>query len=185
MSCSSAVDAPWHDLKLSYSLLQYKAVNSTIASSVLRAFKHHMWYLTTEMVPLSLFSQLVPADERHELADRLMVIEPSTAPVKPVQRFGSDFGKPVFPSEITESTKLADLAGPDSWYTIHILEIDTSFFIEDVESWPGNLAYETSRANVLAINVINDCVECGVKLSSDFLSSARMYCRWWLSLIHI
>jgi len=28
-------------------------------------------------------------------------------------------------------------------------------------------------ANVLSVNVINDCVERGVKLSSDFLSSAR------------
>jgi len=121
-------------------------------------------------------SQLVPADERRELADRLLAIEPSTVPAKPVQRCGSGFGKPVFPSEITESTKLADLVGPDSWYTIHILEIDMSFFAEDVESWPGNPAYETSMhsmANVLSVNVINDCAERGVKLSSDFLSSAR------------
>lgn len=173
MSCNSAVDAPWHDLKLICSLLQYNAVNSTVASSALSAFKNHLWYLTAEMVPLSLFSQLVPATERRELADRLLAIEPSTAPAKPVKRLGSGFGKPVFPSEITESTKLADLIGPDSWYTIHILEIDMSFFAEDVESWPGNRAYETSMANVLTVNVINDCAERGVKLSSDFLSSAR------------
>jgi hypothetical protein len=33
--------------------------------------------------------------------------------------------------------------------------------------------YQASKANVLAINVVNDCAERGVKLSSDFLSSAK------------
>ena len=95
-------------------------------------------------VGTALFSQLVPAAERRELADRLLAIEPSTAPAKPVQRCRSSFGKLVSPSEITESTKLADLVGPDTWYTIHILKIDKSFFAEDVESWPCNPAYKTS-----------------------------------------
>jgi hypothetical protein len=38
-----------------------------------------------------------------------------------VLRHGTGFGKPVFPSEVTDSTTLADLVGPDSWYTIHVL----------------------------------------------------------------
>ena len=50
---------------------------------------------------------------------------------------------------------------------MHILQLDTSFLEKDVESWPGCAAF-------LALNVINDCAERGVKLSSDFLASARI-----------
>ena len=173
MSCNSAVDAPWHDLKLIHSLLQYGAVNSPVAKSALRAFKQHLWYLTGEMVPLALFSLLVPPAERRALADKLLTMKPSTPPLRPLERFGTGFGKPAFPPEVTESTTLADLASPDSWHTMHVLQVDDSFFSEDVESWPSDPAYQASKANVLAINVINDCAERGVKLSSDFLSSAR------------
>jgi hypothetical protein len=173
MSCNMAVDAPWHDLKLIHNLLRYEAVNATVAKSALRAFKQHLWYLTAEMVPLALFSQLVPAAERRALADRLLAIKPLTASLKPVQRYGTGFGKPAFPPEVTESTTLADLVGPDSWYTIHILQVDTSFFSEDTDLWPDDPAYQASKANVLAINVVNDCAERGVKLSSDFLSAAK------------
>jgi len=56
---------------------------------------------------------------------------------------------------------------------MHILQLDTSFLEKDVEPWPGCAAFLLSSANVLALNVINDCAERGVKLSSDFLASAR------------
>ena len=56
---------------------------------------------------------------------------------------------------------------------MYILQLDTSFLADDVESWPSSAAYLTSAANVLALNVINDCAERGVKLSSDFLTTAR------------
>jgi hypothetical protein len=60
------------------------------------------------MVPLALFSQLVPAAERRALADRLLAIKPLTASLKPVQRYGTGFDKPAFPPEVTESTTMAD-----------------------------------------------------------------------------
>jgi hypothetical protein len=75
MSCNSAVDAPWHDLKLIHNLLAYEAVNSVVAKSALRAFKLHFWYLTAEMVPLALFSERVPTAERRALADKLLTVK--------------------------------------------------------------------------------------------------------------
>ena len=74
------VDAPWHDLKLIHNLLRYEAVNLSVAKSALQAFKQHTWYLTEEMVPLALFSILVPAAERRAIADKLLLERPSTAP---------------------------------------------------------------------------------------------------------
>ena len=129
MSCNSAVDAPWHDLQFIHTLLKYKAVNQSVANSALKAFKQHLWYLTTEMVPLALFSDLVPPAERRSLADMLLAVKPEIVLMKPIQRFGTGFGKPAFPREITESTTQTDLVSPDSWYPIHILQLDTSFLL--------------------------------------------------------
>jgi len=106
---------------------------------------------------------------------------------QPLQRFGTGFGKLAFSRDIDESTTLANLVGPDSWYIMHILQLDSSFLTQDVESWPGIPAYLASSAAITALNVINYCTdsaERGVKLSSDFTSSARteqhyqMYFRW-------
>jgi hypothetical protein len=91
MLCKSAVDASWHDLKLIHNLLAYEAVNSAVAKSALRAFKLHFWYLTAEMVPLALFSELVPTAERRALADKLLTVKPVTAPLKPAPRCGTGF----------------------------------------------------------------------------------------------
>jgi len=76
MTCSSAVDAPWHDLQLVHNLLKYKTVSPNVADSALRASKQHLSYLTAEMIPLALFSSVVPMHERRGLADKLLSIQP-------------------------------------------------------------------------------------------------------------
>ena len=173
MTCNSAADAPWNDLQLYQNLLRYEAVNSLIFKSAIRAFKLHLWYLTEEMVPLALFSSKVPSEQRRALADKLLAVRPTTEQVTPLNRFGVGFGKPVFPSAVTLTTTLADLAGPDSWFIFHILQLRPEFLSNDVVDWPQHAAYQASAVNLQALNVINDCAERGVKLSSDFLSSAK------------
>ncbi|KAG0728825.1 hypothetical protein GWK47_031683 [Chionoecetes opilio] len=173
MTCSSATDAPWNDLKLIQCLLKYEAVNQIVSNSAVRAFRRHLWYLTTEMVRLALFSTKVPADERRALASSLLAIKPDEKLLAPQNRFGMGFGKPKFPDDISATTTLAQLVGPDSWYTFHLLQLDDSFLTEPVEKWPDHPAFQTSAAHILAINVINDCKERGVKLSADFTASAK------------
>jgi len=37
-------------------LYQHQPVDSSVSNIAVNAFSHHLWYLTLEMVPLSLFS---------------------------------------------------------------------------------------------------------------------------------
>lgn len=83
------------------------------------------------------------------------------------------FGKPSFPTQVTLASSLADFVSPDSWFMFHILQLDSHFLSEDVSEWATSEAYKTSVKNVEAPNVVNDCAERGVKLTSDFLSSAK------------
>ena len=174
MTCNSAADAPWIGLQLFHLLLKYEAINKVVSESAIKAFKNHLWYLTQEMVPIALFSGKVPAEEKRNLADSLLAIKSKIDLMTPQNRFGTGFGKPKFPSNIALTTSLSDLVGTDSWFLFHILQLDPQFLTEDVTNRSESTSYQTSLTNLQALNVVNDCAERGVKLNSDFLSSARV-----------
>jgi hypothetical protein len=71
------------------------------------------------------------------------------------------------------STRLCDLVGVDSWFTFYRLQINGSFLQLPVAEWGTSEAYLASAENVKAVNVINDAAERGVKLSTDFVDTAR------------
>ena len=173
LSSNKAIDAPWNDLKLFQALLKYEVVNREISQSATQALSRHLWYLTEEMIPLSLFSTKVPQLERQELAQRLLEVKPDEPLRTPVNRFGSGWGKPKFPANISLTTRLCDLVGVDSWFTFHCLQLDDSFLALPVSEWNTNEAYMSSADNIAAINVVNDGAERGVKIATDFADAAR------------
>lgn len=172
-SCNSAIDAPWNDLQLFHSLLKYEDVNTVISQSAVRAFKNHLWYLTEEMVPLALWSKKVPAEERKAIAASMLIFKPKFDQAIPEKRFGTEFGKPMFPMEITLSTTLASLVGKDSWFLFHLLKIDSKFLTAEVELWPECASYQEAFVNLQSLIVVNDCAERGIKLSSDFQTTSK------------
>jgi len=91
-----------------------------------RALNRHLWYLTAEMVPLALFSHDVPETERRALADALLDAKQPTLQT-PLNQFGAGWGKPKFPSvTISMRTRLCELVGVDSWFTLHLLQPPSS-----------------------------------------------------------
>ena len=148
-------------------------IDKNIAQSATRAPNRHLWYLTEEMVPLALFSHDIPETERRALADALLDFKQPTLQT-PLNRFGAGWGKPKFPSvTISMRTLLCEMAGVDSWFTIHLLQLDVSLLHLPVSEWESDAAYIASAANVAAVNVVNDGAERGIKLSTDFLDAAR------------
>ena len=125
------------------------------------------------MIPLALFSGKTPDTEKQAIAGELLAIKPVDKVIAPSTRFGTGFGKPTFPDTIDQSTTLADLVGPDSWFTMGVLQIDDQFLEEPVDKWDMSAAYQASKCNISAINVVNDAAEQAVKVSSDFLGAAR------------
>jgi len=67
-TCRSAVDAPWHDLYLYQNLLKYKQVSPEISHSATKALNRHLWYLCSDMIPLTLFSDIASKPELQYLA---------------------------------------------------------------------------------------------------------------------
>ena len=88
------------------------------------------------------------------------------------QRHGSWYGKPLFP-ESTKSYEISDYIGPDSIGFFITLGLDLDFLEESVDMWENSGSYKAAKSAVDSIPVINDASERGVKITSDFLESAK------------
>jgi len=56
-------------------LYQHQAVDSSVSSSAVKVFSRHLWYLSLEMVPLSLLCCKLNEVENLELADCLLALK--------------------------------------------------------------------------------------------------------------
>ena len=89
-------------------------------------------------------------------------------------RKGSGFGKPIFPSMSEDKVyNITDFIGPDSWGFFRILKLDTTFLHVEIGNWENEESYVKAKTIVSNLSVVNDAAERGVKLCSDFLSSAK------------
>ena len=71
------VAPPFADLNLMQTLHKYSKIDPIEASIVLKKLKLHLWYLTEEMVPLSLFDYHVEDSEKRKIADSPMKVKES------------------------------------------------------------------------------------------------------------
>ena len=99
LTCPSAVDAPWNDLELYKNLSHYSLYDKHVSNSALKALRRHLWYLTEEMIPLALFSDVAPAEEKRTIAKRLLEKfgTHSGGTDASTKRYGSGFGKAEIP----------------------------------------------------------------------------------------
>ena len=72
MESSITVIAPKTDLILLKKREMYKKIDKAIADIALKAYKRHQWYLTPELVVLSLFDKAVSNDEKAAIACELL-----------------------------------------------------------------------------------------------------------------
>ena len=161
MSSTIGVDAPINDLEHYKNLLQYKKIDAEVADTALKKFYLHLWYLTQELVVLSLFSNKVDSDTKSHIAAKLVSTEK-------LESF--DLGKPDFP-QLDPKTVLPDLIGPLSWTLFEVLNVETEFLTVSPDKWmdyPGYVECYTIARNM---KVVNDTAERGVKLISEFLTT--------------
>lgn len=69
---SKGIDAPINDLTFWNDLHSYRKVDQDIAEAALLTLENHLWYLSEELTPLSLFSDKVDATQKTRIAKRIM-----------------------------------------------------------------------------------------------------------------
>ena len=162
--------APCHDLNLINSILQFKVINQRAAKGALKGIGNHLWYLTEELLPLSLFSKNVSEDTKAKIARKIL----SSGPEAKSMRTGASHGKPVFPTmpeRVNED--LVQFVGPSSIKFFNIMRLDPWFLLLPVEIWELDSSFNEAKLTVSNLMVVNDAAERGIKLSHDYIKSSK------------
>ena len=92
----------------------YKTIDEDISSIVLESIKRHLWFLTPELVILSLFDKDVSNDEKKAIVAKLFSFE--TPSVFEIGKPSFDFIKSQIHTDT--SLQLSSFIGHQSWFIL-------------------------------------------------------------------
>ena len=158
LKASVGADAAINDIAMFKQLYEYIDYDGPIATAALEVLSRHGWYTSQTTVVFSLFSSKLSLDEKSRIASRMLTFKP---PAK------GKLGKPLF-QDLTPSTKIEDLLGPDSFLFFSILEAGWEWLSTDPSKWKEDPGFKELEQFVRTVKVTNDAAERGVKLISDY-----------------
>lgn len=151
--CSVAFDAPINDMNFLKELEIYKTIDRLIAMSGLVALERHLWYLSEELVILSLFSKKVSVEEKN-LIRRLLI------PGDSMPRRSCNSIRYMDEIDFIEDMNLHNFASARSNFLFSRLNIDTHFLREPAANWHQLESYKTAETRIRnLIVVVNDSCE--------------------------
>ena len=172
--CPLAAEAAQEDLLAIRNVRIYREFRPESSEACLLSFERHLWYLTAELVVLSLASEEVPASELKKLASALVSV-PRPESFSP--------GKPVFPRKgftqdhtIWVNDNLPSLSifvSERSWLLFNLLDLgpaDSEWLQVEVHQWHLFSGFRKFRDFVKGLTVVNDPAERGVKMIQDFVN---------------
>jgi len=158
MSAPVTCDAPYNDLFLLQQTEQFHDTDSQIVQAALQKMKVHLWYLSEDLVALSLFSDNVFSSEK-----RLIVAVLSNPEGKTDLRRVDPKSVKCF-REMTVS----QFVTKRSLNLFTALKLDQTFLSTDPDVWEARDDFTKAKRTVAAVRVVNDCTERAVKLATDY-----------------
>ena len=159
--------APRLDLQYWMDMIEFQGNDPDIATEVQQSILRHLWYLTEELIVLSLFDCELAPEIRTDLALTLL------SHPKPLF-FAPQ--KPKFPDHqlLLNNPKIQDFVGPRSWLLFHLLDMTDHLWLNlPCEEWTLNIQYQEIENIVLDLAVTNDTAERAVKKVTDYANSAN------------
>ncbi len=157
MTAPLAASAPYNDMLLLTSLLQYSAIHPAISKATSAKLSNHLWYLSEDLVGLAFFdSQVCPATK--------------TLMVKALEQEGNrDQAKRINVALDTFTGKsLEDFVTANTKKLFELMELPNDFLSVDPDEWDNRDDFKMARETVQALKVVNDHAERGVALIQEF-----------------
>lgn len=154
-SAPFASSAPRSDLKLMADLQKFQSFHPEAAAAAQRKFAAHLWYLSEELVGLSVFDASLSLEEREKIVQSIKT------------RQGDD--EPAKKRIITEpNVTIEQLATTNTMDFFRVLGIETDFFEQPAQCWSSYDEYKKGEEIVNHLNVVNDPAERAIKLMQDY-----------------
>ena len=166
MTATLSSDAPVNDVSLANSLknipshlLRIYPLFKAMGEAMKTRLEEHLWYLSEELVVLSLFSKKI--DEKQKNKCRKAMLRHYSENLGPVT------GKLIIPELINfKSIDISVLFGKESWRLLHLCRIEgKSFLDKPVCSWKNCSDYKKLEIIVENFVVVNDVAERAVLLA--------------------
>ena len=161
-----AATAPSVDVKYLSALKEYDEEDLEVAQTAIKSVFKHLWYLTEELVVLALFDENLSDNIRKAMIDRLLEFpRQQTFPPKKI----------TFPISVFQDQDPIDF-GQRSWLLFSLLdkkEEQLDWMFAPVNCWDKMSGYKKIAAVVNSLEVVNDCAERVVKLTSDFINVTK------------
>lgn len=162
LPCSAAR----HDLNFMSSILEYRSVNSKLCYEVLRSAYRHLWYLTPQLITLSLFDSGLEDKNKEGIARMLHCQE----------RGEISTGKPIFPllefGATAARNDMSSLVGPESWLLFDLFDITgpQDWLLTPASTWHFSPVFIELQEHANNLVVINDLAERGCHLATEFIN---------------
>ena len=151
----SLTSAAENDLNLYKSLQKFKNVHKKVSSTTSTVLNRHTWYLTEELIPLSLFDDKIPLDKRTLLATKIGQLTPG----------GTEICKPTLPT-ISLKSELADFVGERSTTLFDLLNTPVDFLLKP--DWQLQPEYNSVKTSLKNLSPLNDACERALGLVTRF-----------------
>ena len=118
-------------------------------------FQRHTWYLTEELIPLSLFDAKLPEDTVNRLAEKIEQLPESNLKIQ----------KPTLP-KICRNSAISDFVGPRSTVLFKSIGVKHTFLASP--GWRDQPEYQQVKAAVKNQTTTNDCSERALALATAY-----------------
>ena len=149
----SLTSAATNDINLFKSLQKFKTVHKKVSTATSTVLKRHTWYLTEELIPLSLFDEHLPLATRNLLATKIGQLTSGE----------KEICKPTLPA-LTPKSELADFIGERSTVLFDLLEIPVDFLQH--EDWHLQPEYTAVKSSLGNLSPLNDSCERALGLAT-------------------
>ena len=145
-SASCLTSAASNDLELFRRIDKFKSVHKKVSAAAANVLQRHTWYLTEELVPLALFNEKLPLDDRTHLALKIGQL--------PLEEL--DIRKPSLPS-IHLKSELIEYVGVRSTLPFTLVGVPHTFLL--LPDWSTSPHYEKMKTALGDLSPLNDSCE--------------------------
>ena len=172
----SLEDAAQNDIKLFTSLQKFNKVPEKLSKKIVTKtsaiLQRHTWYLSEELIPISLFSDRVPDEEKEVIAAKIGKLPAQPLPIK----------KPNLP-KVSKKSSLGDFVGPRSILLFQLLGESHTFLSED--EWWLLPQYEDIKRSLRNLVPLNDSCERALALATRLNGAITKDEDSWQELVRV
>lgn len=163
---SIALDAPVNDLLLMKELRVYEQIDDVISRVAQEAHHRHLWYLSDELITLSLFSDKVSNEEKSLMAILMLRVV--------AQRTENSI-KHTDEIDDIQNIELYNFISARSFFLFEHLGINSEFLDEDSAKWNEMESFIRSKKTILdLITVVSDSAERALQLGASLIPNQKV-----------